>query len=69
MYLAIEFSARLLKRMSDSPVVILNHAIAAEMVHGPKTGLDLLDGLKEDPRQANHHRLDADRGHQLEHGR
>ena len=47
-------------------MVILNHAIAAEMVHGPKTGLDLLDGLKEDPRQANHYRLDAVRGHLLE---
>jgi RNA polymerase sigma factor (sigma-70 family) len=56
----------LLKRMSDNPMVILNHAIAAAMVHGPKTGLDLLDGLKEDPRLTNHHRLDAVRAHLLE---
>ena len=56
----------LLKRMSDNPMVILNHAIAAAMVHGPKTGLDLLDGLKGDPRLENHHRLDAVRAHLLE---
>jgi RNA polymerase sigma factor (sigma-70 family) len=56
----------LLKRMSDNPMVILNHAIAAAMVHGPKTGLDLLDGLQGDPRLANHHRLDAVRAHLLE---
>jgi RNA polymerase sigma factor (sigma-70 family) len=56
----------LLKRMSDNPMVILNHAIAAAMVHGPKTGLDLLDGLKGDPRLADHHRLDAVRAHLLE---
>ncbi len=28
----------LLKRMSDNPMVILNHAIAAAMVHGPRGG-------------------------------
>jgi predicted RNA polymerase sigma factor len=56
----------LLKRMSDNPMVILNHAIAAAMVHGPKKGLDLLDELKEDPRLADHHRLDAVRAHLLE---
>src|ERR1700677_770866 len=44
----------LLKRMSDNPMVILNHAIAAAMVHGPKEGLNLLDALKEDPRIAEH---------------
>ena len=26
-------------RMSDNPMVTLNHAIAAAMVHGPQTGL------------------------------
>lgn len=56
----------LLKRMSDNPMVILNHAIAAAMVHGPKKGLDLLDGLKGDPRIAEHHRMDAVRAHLLE---
>jgi RNA polymerase sigma factor (sigma-70 family) len=56
----------LLKRMSDNPMVLLNHAIAAAMVQGPKKGLDLLDELKEDARLADHHRLDAVRAHLLE---
>jgi RNA polymerase sigma factor (sigma-70 family) len=56
----------LLKRMSENPMVVLNHAIAAAMVHGPRKGLDLLDGLKGDARLADHHRLDAVRAHLLE---
>jgi len=36
------------------------------MVHGPKEGLKLLDGLKGEPRIAEHHRLDAVRAHLLE---
>jgi len=28
----------LLKRMSDNPMVMLNHAVAAAMVHGPSAG-------------------------------
>jgi predicted RNA polymerase sigma factor len=56
----------LLKRMSDNPMVILNHAIAAAMVHGAKKGLDLLDALKSDARMTEHHRLDAVRAHLLE---
>jgi predicted RNA polymerase sigma factor len=56
----------LLKRMSDNPMVALNHAIAAAMVHGPKKGLDLLDELQNDARLADHHRLDAVRAHLLE---
>jgi RNA polymerase sigma factor (sigma-70 family) len=34
-----------LKRMSDNPMVRLNHAVAAAMVHGPANGLKLLDAL------------------------
>ena len=56
----------LLKRMSDNPIVALNHAIAAAMVHGPAKGLALVDALKADARMANHHRLDAVRAHLLE---
>ena len=56
----------LLKRMSNNPMVILNHAIAAAMVHGPKKGLDLLDELQADTRLTDHHRLDAVRAHLLE---
>src|SRR3990170_4077956 len=56
----------LLKRMSDNPMVTLNHAIAAAMVHGPKVGLDLLKVLDADERMTSHHRLDAVRAHLLE---
>ncbi len=40
----------LLQRMSDNPMVTLNHAIAMAMVHGPAAGLERLDALAEDPR-------------------
>src|SRR5437763_8954137 len=51
----------LLKRMSDNPMVILNHAIAAAMVHGPHAGLKLLDRVEADGRLAGHHRVDGAR--------
>ena len=56
----------LLKRMSDNPMVMLNHAVAAAMVHGPSKGLELLDALDADGRLTGHHRLDAVRAHLLE---
>jgi RNA polymerase sigma factor (sigma-70 family) len=56
----------LLGRMSDNPMVRLNHAIAAAMVHGAPKGLELLDALKTDARLSNHHRLDAVQAHLLE---
>jgi RNA polymerase sigma factor (sigma-70 family) len=56
----------LLLRMSDNPMVALNHAVATAMVHGPRAGLELLDALDSDPRLSDHHRLDAVRGHLLE---
>ncbi len=56
----------LLKRLSDNPMVTLNHAIASAMVHGAAKGLELLDALNGDARLADHHRLDAVRAHLLE---
>ena len=56
----------LLKRMSDNPMVALNHAIAVSMVHGPRAGLELLQTLDSDARVAGHYRLDAVRAHLLE---
>jgi predicted RNA polymerase sigma factor len=56
----------LLKRMSDNPMVALNHAIATAMVEGPPAGLALLDALDADARLAGHHRLPAVRAHLLE---
>jgi RNA polymerase sigma factor (sigma-70 family) len=55
-----------LLRMSDNPVVAMNHAIAIAMVDGPAAGLARLDEIAQDPRLAGHHRLDAVRGHLLE---
>jgi len=57
---------QVLLRLSDNPVVALNEAVAAAMVHGPAAGLQRLDALAADPRLADHHRLDAVRGHLLE---
>jgi predicted RNA polymerase sigma factor len=56
----------LLKRMSDNPMVTLNHAIAAAMVQGPAAGLTLLEALDADERLAGHYRLDAVRAHLFE---
>jgi len=56
----------LLKNSSNNPMVVLNHAIAAAMVHGPSRGLELLARLDSDARLAGHHRLDAVRAHLLE---
>jgi len=51
----------LLERMSGNPVVSLNRAVAAAMVHGPRAGLAMLEPL--DGPLAGNHRLDAVRGH------
>jgi len=56
----------LLKRVAPSPMVTLNHAIAAAMVHGFANGLELLRALDSDPRIAGHYRLDAVRAHLFE---
>jgi RNA polymerase sigma factor (sigma-70 family) len=56
----------LLKRVSPNPMVTLNHAIAAAMVHGPSKGLELLRTLDTDTRFSGHYRLDAVRAHLLE---
>ena len=56
----------LLERMTGNPMVTLNRAIAVAMVHGPASGLELLDTLADDDRLAGHHRLDAVRAHLLE---
>jgi RNA polymerase sigma factor (sigma-70 family) len=54
----------LLARLSGNPIVELNRAVAAAMVHGPRAGLDLLAPL--DKRLPGHYRLDAVRGHLLD---
>jgi RNA polymerase sigma factor (sigma-70 family) len=54
----------LLERMTGNPVVALNRAVAAAMVHGPATGLEMVAALDE--RLAGHYRLDAVRAHFFE---
>ena len=56
----------LLQRMSDNPVVALNYAVAAAMVHGPNAGLDLLNDLDTDQKLRGHYRLHAVRAHLYE---
>jgi RNA polymerase sigma factor (sigma-70 family) len=54
----------LLERMTGNPMVALNRAIAAAMVHGPAAGLKLLEPL--DGPLAGHYRLDAVQAHLFE---
>jgi predicted RNA polymerase sigma factor len=50
-----------LERLTGNPMVALNRAVAAAMVHGPAAGLKLLEPLDE--RLPGHYRLDAVRAH------
>ena len=54
----------LLEELTNSPVVRLNRAVAAAMVHGPVAGLQMLEAL--DGSLADHYRLDSVRAHLLE---
>ena len=56
----------LLERMSDSPVVRLNRAVAMAMVEGPDAGLELVDELAASGPLACSHRVHAVRAHLLE---
>ncbi len=56
----------LLEKMSDSPMVTLNKAVAVAMVSGPTAGLRAISFLELDPRISGHYRLDAVRGHLFE---
>jgi RNA polymerase sigma factor (sigma-70 family) len=55
-----------LLRISDNPMVALNHIVAVAMVDGGQAGLDLLGELAADDRIAQDHRLYAVRAHLLE---
>ncbi|MEU7893292.1 DUF6596 domain-containing protein [Nonomuraea sp. NPDC049152] len=56
----------LLMRISDNPMVALNHVVAVAMAGDVRTGLSLLSRVEADPRIAGHHRVPAVRGHLLE---
>jgi RNA polymerase sigma factor (sigma-70 family) len=53
----------LLERITPSPVITLNRAVAVAMVDGPQAALRLLASLETDERMAGHHRLTAVRAH------
>ena len=54
-----------LLRLTPSPLVALNRAMAVAMVDGPAAGLALLDALADDPRLRGYHLLPAARAELL----
>ena len=54
----------ILERMTPGPMVTLSRAVATAMVHGPRSGLDVLDAIGN--RRVESFRVDAVRGHLLE---
>jgi RNA polymerase sigma factor (sigma-70 family) len=56
----------LLLRISDNPMVALNHAVATAMVDGVEVGLSLVDTIARDERLREHYRIDAVRAHLYE---
>jgi RNA polymerase sigma factor (sigma-70 family) len=51
-----------LAKVSPSPVVELNRAVAVSMAFGPAAGLELVDALTSEPLLANYHLLPTVRG-------
>jgi predicted RNA polymerase sigma factor len=52
----------LLQRLTPSPVVALNRAVAVSMASGPAAGLALVDALAAEGRLAGYHLLPSVRG-------
>lgn len=55
-----------LARLTPSPVVELNRAVAVSMASGPGAGLELVDALAAEPALGNYHLLPTVRGDLLE---
>ncbi len=51
-----------LSRVTPSPIVELNRAVAVSMAQGPAAGLDLVDALAAEPSLKNYHLLPSVRG-------
>ncbi|WP_276356869.1 RNA polymerase sigma factor [Cohnella caldifontis] len=51
-----------LAQVAPSPVVELNRAVALSMAFGPAVGLEIVDGLTEEPSMKNYHLLPSVRG-------
>jgi predicted RNA polymerase sigma factor len=60
----ILFLYELLDQMTGNPMVTLNRAVAAAMVHGPSAGLAVVDEVADS--LGGQHRVDAVRAHLLE---
>jgi RNA polymerase sigma factor (sigma-70 family) len=56
----------LLLRISDNPMVALNHAVATAMVEGVEAGLSLVDAIAQDTTLKEHYRTHAVRAHLYE---
>ena len=54
-----------LARVSPSPIVELNRAVAVAMEFGPAAGLEVVDGLTSEPTLENYHLLPSVRGNLL----
>jgi RNA polymerase sigma-70 factor (ECF subfamily) len=52
----------LLAKLTGSPIVELNRAVAVSMAFGPQAGLDLVDALADEPALKNYHLLPTVRG-------
>src|SRR5689334_1588867 len=55
-----------LARVSPSPIVDLNRAVAISMASGPQAGLDALDRLRDEPTLRSYHLLPSVRGDLLD---
>ncbi len=51
-----------LARLTPSPIVELNRAVAVAMAHGPRAGLELVDRLSDEPTLRGYHLLPSVRG-------
>jgi RNA polymerase sigma factor (sigma-70 family) len=55
-----------LGQVAPSPIVELNRGVAVGMAFGPAVGLEVVDGLRDEPALASYHLLPAVRGDLLE---
>jgi RNA polymerase sigma factor (sigma-70 family) len=51
-----------LAKLTPSPVIELNRAVAVSMASGPEAGLEILDGLRSEPALENYHLFPSVRG-------
>lgn len=62
-WLQVTVLYRTLEHVAPSPIVTLNLAVAAAMLHGPQTGLRMTEPLLDEPGLRHSHRVHAVRAH------